>query len=254
MRGPAIRVEACICKNTFACRLQMKFRVDNIVFLLSTDWFLSYWVDCGLQSELEQRLRLQSECRKLAHDIVGNAESYWDVEFSDPREDNTKRQFLNLLKIVPIKDADRNILAAHVNADGDDIKHSTFDDAAHLLVGLFLQSGSEELKGEQDIGIDARRRLENLYIQCFQQHEQELHDVAPPSSAWDLWIQSLTPDLPQMMLDTARGLCRSIAREAKFRAGLRDVLSLEQRMALVSWMSTASRDLLENQTSFDWLL
>jgi hypothetical protein len=53
----------------------MNPRIDKLIMLLSTDWFLDLWPMIGLRTILERgKLCLQKGCRDIARDILSTEE------------------------------------------------------------------------------------------------------------------------------------------------------------------------------------
>jgi hypothetical protein len=64
--------------------------VDQVVMLLSTDWFLPYWSLIGIEAD-EERLCVQKGCRQIVHEVMNGATDYYSVNFSYERLRATRR-------------------------------------------------------------------------------------------------------------------------------------------------------------------
>lgn len=70
--------------------MQMEKRVDQLVMLLSTDWFFPYWPVIGLWVELPSRQRLQQQCRRITAQFMAGEDQYWWVSASAGRLQQTR--------------------------------------------------------------------------------------------------------------------------------------------------------------------
>ena len=62
---------------------------DDLVMLLSTDWFLPYWFVLGIGAEDERKVCVKEGCRKIVKQIMSGAREYWHVSFSEERISET---------------------------------------------------------------------------------------------------------------------------------------------------------------------
>src|SRR5262249_21134400 len=66
-----------------------EYRFDDVVMLLSTDWFLPHWSRVGLNVPAAERVKVQEACRITVGHIVARAPSdakeYWLTDFSPER-------------------------------------------------------------------------------------------------------------------------------------------------------------------------
>jgi hypothetical protein len=72
--------------------------MDYFMMLLSTDWFLPYWPEIGIDIAEAKRVGLQQGCREIADQILGGANNYFLADFSEERRQETHSMFLALLR------------------------------------------------------------------------------------------------------------------------------------------------------------
>lgn len=71
---------------------------DALIMLLSTDWFLPYWAEIGINLSEKKKSCVQQGCRKIVAQILGDNESKFMSDFSDERMQETETRFLALLQ------------------------------------------------------------------------------------------------------------------------------------------------------------
>jgi YqeY-like protein len=85
------------------------FMTDLLIMLLSTDWFLPYWTEIGIDFAEDKRIRIQQGCREILEEILHGADSYFLAEFSERRKQATESRFIALLRRY---EAEREVSAA----------------------------------------------------------------------------------------------------------------------------------------------
>jgi hypothetical protein len=71
---------------------------DDLIMLLSTDWFLPHWADIGIDLAEDRRIGIQQGCRQIINQILNGAESLFYCNFSEERKEETRSKFLELLR------------------------------------------------------------------------------------------------------------------------------------------------------------
>lgn len=75
--------------------------IDDIILLLSTDWFFDYWPAIGLGIEKHKKPLLQTGCRAIVKQILstklGPVENYYLRDFGEDRLTCTRKLFLELV-------------------------------------------------------------------------------------------------------------------------------------------------------------
>lgn len=71
---------------------------DFLILLLSTDWFLPYWIEIGIVFPENKKIIIQTGCRQIVEGLLGGADSFYLVSFSEERKKVTRERFLALLR------------------------------------------------------------------------------------------------------------------------------------------------------------
>src|SRR2546426_1750670 len=71
---------------------------DYLIMLLSTDWFMPYWAEIGIDLAEDKRIRIQQGCREILEEILGGADSFHLVDLSEERKQATESKFIAVLR------------------------------------------------------------------------------------------------------------------------------------------------------------
>ena len=71
---------------------------DYLILLLSTDWFLPYWDEIGIELGSEKRIPIQQGCREIVREILQGRDDFFFSEFSQDRIRETGARFLALAR------------------------------------------------------------------------------------------------------------------------------------------------------------
>jgi len=71
---------------------------DELIILLSTDWFLPYWQRIGVDLVGAKKSCVQQGCRRIVSQMIGDADWMWQVDFSEQRKHETDASFGALLR------------------------------------------------------------------------------------------------------------------------------------------------------------
>ena len=71
---------------------------DYLIMLLSTDWFLPYWTEIGIDIAEAKRIGIQQGCREILEEILWGFDSLHPVGFSGKRKQETESKFIALLR------------------------------------------------------------------------------------------------------------------------------------------------------------
>jgi hypothetical protein len=72
-------------------------KLDELVMLLSTDWFSQNWFAIRIQADTSQRTSIREGCREIVKQILSGATQYWLRSFSQERVKETKLMLHALL-------------------------------------------------------------------------------------------------------------------------------------------------------------
>src|SRR5262249_15263754 len=74
----------------------MEMMIDQMIMLLSSDWFLPYWGMIGQSIDQQLQICVQQGCRAIVKQIVCGVEEYWLASFTVERQAETRSMFEKL--------------------------------------------------------------------------------------------------------------------------------------------------------------
>jgi hypothetical protein len=207
-------------------------KIDELVFLLSTDWFLPYWQEIGIQINNEKKIGIQQGCREIAPQILGGAKDYFHCDHSPERKEETYSKFKALLHDLA--------------ADGDLSK--TRLEWAALSHQELSASFSFAIATLQLVRRCNSERSENLDAEITAAIQETWVDPEPNADAYlDLCWKSMTNwdahtrnimGSPTSLSSTLKSIFRH-HRFMAFSARIRLLLTQEQREQLSLWYREA---------------
>jgi hypothetical protein len=178
---------------------KMSNKVDRLVMLLSSDWFLSHWSLIGLSIEEKSKNIIYNGCRILTKEFVGKANKYWLVSFSEDRVKETKENFIRLLESSAIKKHDYDLLMFYVEEsllkeDNDSINSmlSTIND--HFID---TDEFNQVFEGQENLRI----MISNNWMTLGENDNGINTSFEISKSSWDSYLKSLTADIPTYLID-----------------------------------------------------
>lgn len=175
--------------------------IDRITMLLSTDWFFPYWELVGIDVPKKGEFRVG--CREIVRGFMKQATSYYNINFSEERSKSTLRAFRELSASVGFEGSESSFGWKLELASGDD-RHQLETTAwlfstvrKTLLADENLEKNIREALQEVN---KARLNMPNFGDLCLESQ-----------SEWDVYIRSLTPELPNSLADWVKaGLLASL--------------------------------------------
>jgi hypothetical protein len=209
-------------------------RVDNTIMLLSTDWFIPYWLVLGINLDEQKKLLLQKGCRGIVDKIVFGAKEYWLANFSSERIVGTYEMLKVLLQNCGINEfANSRITALTVGAESSSIDDST----GWLLISITEQLLSDTLPTGEKLNPAIKQILGRAWGEWKRSDFADIDFVKiclDSTSPWDKHIKSLTPDLPMSLADYLVSL-RGHAKSELLWAVINADLTKDQRHELLLW-------------------
>lgn len=71
---------------------------EYLVLLLSTDWFLPYWTEIGIDIANAKKVGIQQGCRQIIDQITNGDDSTFVLSFSEHHRQEAESKFLTLLR------------------------------------------------------------------------------------------------------------------------------------------------------------
>jgi hypothetical protein len=162
--------------------------VDQVVMLLSTDWFLPYWYVVGVDAS-EQKLCVQKGCRQIVHEVMNGATNYYHINFSDDRLRATRQSIRDLARKCRLSESSEMSLEDLVDSRPE---REQFYKGAWLFRTLANNlANDDQLDASTKIVLERTRRKHAVMV------DPDFEQLCLRSnSAWDNYTRSLTPKLP----------------------------------------------------------
>src|SRR2546422_5674260 len=71
---------------------------EYLILLLSTDWFLPYWTEIGIDIAEDKKIGIQQGCREIIDQITGGDDNVFLRSFSEHHRREAESKFLALLR------------------------------------------------------------------------------------------------------------------------------------------------------------
>ncbi|MES2296716.1 MAG: hypothetical protein V4582_06710 [Pseudomonadota bacterium] len=227
-------------------------KIDQVVMLLSTDWFREHWALLGIRADAGKIKKLQSLCREIVCDMLSGEESYWMISFDDARIQNTTQQFERALKDVKLDQSSSSIVRSFTSPANADVSEV---DVVSLLENLTLLLMSDD---DEDVRKNISPELLKVIRATFEISNLSQVDFIKvcvnSQTEWDCRMRSLTNDLPEYLADFAASLHEQTIQFVKFWTQLSLRTSTEDRLKLLAWYEETSIELTGARPSFpNWL-
>lgn len=72
--------------------------IEYLILLLSTDWFLPYWTEIGIELDEEKKIEVQRGCRRIVDQITDGDSSLFLRSFSTSHRGRIESSFRSLLQ------------------------------------------------------------------------------------------------------------------------------------------------------------
>lgn len=202
--------------------------IDLLVLLLSTDWFLPYWQEIGIDVPENTRTLIQKGCREIVDEILDGKDSLFLVDLSQERRRETESEFISFLRSLGVERE-----ASATVHEWANMTHAQLS-AAWACAGLNREIPSA---GNSGMGPHLEFPIQAEVIRAWDPHSLRpdvFRDVCLSSNtAWDIRTRKI--------LVSERSLVNHLWAELldhrlrAFWADLHKTLSPRQRQELVSW-------------------
>lgn len=239
-------MEAGVCGQSTDDSLTMDKTIDDLVFLLSTDWFLVSWDASGLNSEEGAQKKFQGECRKLVKDLLNGADDYWDVELSEERFERTRGQFLAVLASSGLTELDQSALRCFVNGEAASIAEESL--AINLLYLLVAETNGA-------IGSSCLSELVVNSVSAELSRVQSGAAIADGAwtikSEWDSDIKRIREGSTDYLPVVAKNLAAMCSASHAVWSRLKTVLPQIELKSLAEWMNVRALDLTGQEIALE---
>jgi hypothetical protein len=206
---------------------------DYLVMLLSTDWFLPFWSEIGIDAGTDLKDLVKESCRAMVRHFMGTGEDYFRIDFRDERMRETHSQFIGLLREYGLESVVNIETFAH---SGDD-----------LGIGLMLRALTHDLLSEEKVNaipsLDDVTRIAIAEGKKYDLDPSQLSKTSRESgSGWDKYLESVFCDVPDTLSTFAMF---SVQRYRLKHLWMRmcEILSEVQRSKLLEWYRIRARSI-----------
>lgn len=201
---------------------------DDLIMLLSTDWFLPYWAEIQINMAEDKKIGIQQGCREIVTQILGGAENLSLSDFSEERKRETRSKFLALLRAW---NAEKEMSTTY--QEWATLSHQELN-AAWTCAYLNRKLSSGDVPtGIPDLGHQLRAEVLKAWEKYALKSSLYRDTCLNSSTEWDVQTRtalgrpgSLASQLQRVLLDH---------RLREFWEHLRQVLTESQVRELVSW-------------------
>jgi hypothetical protein len=201
---------------------------DYLILLLSTDWFLPYWTEVGIDIPQDKRIGVQQGCREIINEMLGGLDKFDLVDFSDNRRRVTESRFPALLSRWNVE-----LEVSMTWKEWANLTHKELT-AVVLCARLNSQVASADVAG---IAPHLEFTIRAEVVKTWEEHALKadvFQDVCLSSkTAWDIRTQKLLVSSKTLVNQLWRVLLNRRLRA--FWADLRERLTPSQFQELISW-------------------
>jgi hypothetical protein len=214
-------------------RRDQRMQVDQLVMLLSTDWFLEHWSEIGITVRREEAAVLQQGCRDIVRQIVSGVEQYWLTSFADERVRETSLRLERLLEqsgVGPsVVSRMRQLAAGQAGGQSDEKPAWLLLEITQMLCRSSAPDRTVELSS----------RLREIVCRSFTLGAKAAPDFEAENlqshSHWDEYVRRLTPDLPSSLSDYVASVVRTQGEFAAFWSHVRASSRRADRTEILNW-------------------
>jgi hypothetical protein len=162
--------------------------VDQTAMLLSTDWFAPYWSVIGIEAD-KQKECFQKGCRDIVLQLIGDAGSYYLIDFSQGRIERTRNDLRLLARNCKLSEV---AITRVYDLAADKCGRDQLEKTAWLFRNLH-----DELLGDEELDLQIKSVLAASRRKFSFANDLKFEEMCLRSSTtWDTYIKSLTPELP----------------------------------------------------------
>lgn len=210
--------------------------VDYLVMLLSSDWFFDYWAAIGIGLPKVTKTRLQKGCRSIVRQLLlvqgKEVREYYHVNFSNERIVATRASFMELLDNCNLVSPESTNILFAINSKKKYESPSTLElleNCTELLVTARWNELGIPLDGSIALVLTeaAKRKSPAETDFC----ELDLDS----STTWDLFVRSLSPDIPTFLSDLISVDQRCVSKLDYTWCLACEQLTSKQQETLLNW-------------------
>jgi hypothetical protein len=203
-------------------------QIDKLVLILSTDWFLPYWLEIGIDLTEDKKIAIQQGCREIVPQILGGSEDYFHSDHSSERKEETYSKFKALLRDLG---ADRDLSKIYLKWAALSHRELTASFSFAMTTrGLVYGPSDEE---SQNLNADTLTAIRETWTDSELNADACLVLCWKSMTCWDACTRNVLGS-PTALSSTLKSIFRH-DRFMAFSAQLRLRLTPEQREQLSLW-------------------
>jgi hypothetical protein len=206
---------------------------DELIILLSTDWFLAYWQRIGIDLAGAKKICIQQGCRTIVSLMVGNANRMYQVDFTEERKRKTDAEFSSLLIEC---NSDEELTATRKEWENRTDKDNNAGWSWYHLNQIICSPRVEERFPV--LSEDVRSCVSDVWKQYDFRESDTRASCSSSFSEWDVRIHSVLGGP-----DTLHALLNHVLRDHKLQAfwdRLQERLTAVQLLKLIDWYREAT--------------
>ena len=197
--------------------------------LLSTDWFLPHWSTIGLDIPAEKKHCFQRGCRNIVAQMMGGAENYYFIPFTDERVNATREALPALASECGLDTATTQRIEHLCSSRPGRHRHET--------TAWLFSVVSDQLLADDHLEGSIKATLQHAKAKAAGDNEDFVQHCMNSPSKWDAYIRQLTPEIPASLGDW---ISVSVLAEAALERALRE-LDAEQQSRLLARFRAVAR-------------
>jgi hypothetical protein len=202
-------------------------KIDSLIMLLSSDWFLPFWGEIGIEFDDVSKNAIQEGCRAIVRRFMEDSGSYYEIDLREERWQETNSAFVDLLDTFGAAK-----LVAALDWHGSPPDDLSTGIMLWALTDDSLMSGG---KGTTPALNDAIRfQIADLSVSSAVDPDMFDEISMQSHSSWDRYLAGLFEETPDALATKA---CFAV-KQQRLRAlwsRIRKRLSEQQKGDLLSW-------------------
>jgi hypothetical protein len=213
---------------------------DYLIILLSTDWFMPYWTEIGINIDEAMKTGIEQGSREIVKQIMNGADDYYRIDLSPRRRLETENEFVALLRRLDAETEVTETLEEWSNLSHEKLSSLTW----YLNPTLILVKG-KYMEGKPDLDISIQAVIINT-SEKYDWDPSRYCDICKGSkSEWDIYTHGLM-DNPEMLGIILWKVLMSHQFRA-FWADIRQQLTTTKLEELKSWYRAMTMNLLHDE-------
>lgn len=231
--------------------MDAKNEIDKIIMLFSADWFAPYFSLCFSDIDDKDVCAIKLSARHAVGKFMFKEPVYWNISFAPERLRETKKYFQESLIKSDLNGLKVESIINFFNAAND------LNEEEETTVWLFWELTEALAKEDENhfpliAGKKTLTAIRQEITDIINNKIQfDLESIALASqTVWDIYLRSLTPDLPTYLSDYAINFFVNFDRFRVFWWNMRKKLDDSELNSLVKWYEKKSSEITDPNFKF----